>query len=318
MRFPPPEVIASWPVPDYTNPISRGPTLLIVELTILPVALICVALRLYVRYFMVRKTWWDDWLMVVAAIFGTGVTICVVLASQKYGWNIHVWDLTLVQMIQGRQVSIAGQTLFVFASGFEKLSILATYLRIAVSGTWFRRLTWASIVLVNLVMLVFTIVLWTQCNPASEYWNLFATDRTCEAEGPPLMGQASATVFTDLVVYILPMPTLYQLKLPQWNRIVLMAVFGLGGLVCVAGIMRTVWVHHVVYSTYDITWEGFYLWIWTAVEVNLGVICGCIPALRPLLSHWNGQRSGYSSSTIITETRRGLDIGVYVISTNDV
>lgn len=36
-------------------------------------------------------------------------------------------------------------------------------------------------------------------------------------------------------------------------------------------------------ETYDVTWEGFSLWIWAAVEVNLGVICGCVPALRPLI-----------------------------------
>lgn len=26
------------------------------------------------------------------------------------------------------------------------------------------------------------------------------------------------------------------------------------------------------------------MWVWAAVECNLGVICGCVPALRPLLS----------------------------------
>lgn len=45
----------------------------------------------------------------------------------------------------------------------------------------------------------------------------------------------------------------------------------------------TIWSWKVVEEeTYDVTWEGFYLWIWAAVEVNLGVICGCVPALRPL------------------------------------
>jgi hypothetical protein len=68
MRFPPPEVMASWPVPNYKDPVTRGPALMIVELTILPVALICVALRLWVRIRWLRKSWWDDWLMVVAAV----------------------------------------------------------------------------------------------------------------------------------------------------------------------------------------------------------------------------------------------------------
>ena len=79
MRFPPPSVIATWPPANHVNPENRGPALLIVELTILPVALICLALRLYVRVYLVRRSGWDDWLMVGAAIFGTGVTVCVVL-----------------------------------------------------------------------------------------------------------------------------------------------------------------------------------------------------------------------------------------------
>src|ERR1700761_334911 len=68
MRFPPPEVIASWPTPNYKDPVTRGPALIITELTILPFALTCVALRLWVRIRWLHKSWWDDWLMVVAAV----------------------------------------------------------------------------------------------------------------------------------------------------------------------------------------------------------------------------------------------------------
>ena len=67
MRFPPPEVIASWPIPNYAHPVNRGLILLIVEFIILPISLICVGLRLYVSYFMVWKKRWDDRLMVAAA-----------------------------------------------------------------------------------------------------------------------------------------------------------------------------------------------------------------------------------------------------------
>lgn len=40
----------------------------------------------------------------------------------------------------------------------------------------------------------------------------------------------------------------------------------------------------VFVETYDVTWEGFWMWVWAAVECNLGVICGCVPAIRPLMS----------------------------------
>ena len=68
MRLPPPEVLASWPAPNYTNPQTRGPALIIVELITLPIALICLGLRLYARVHVMGRTDWDDWLMVAAAV----------------------------------------------------------------------------------------------------------------------------------------------------------------------------------------------------------------------------------------------------------
>jgi len=68
MRLPPPEVIATWPKPNYVNPETRGPALIVVEILTLFLAVTCVALRLYVRIAMMRKTDWDDWIMVGASV----------------------------------------------------------------------------------------------------------------------------------------------------------------------------------------------------------------------------------------------------------
>lgn len=95
-------------------------------------------------------------------------------------------------------------------------------------------------------------------------------------------GQSISTVATDFIVVVLPLPTLLRLQLPFLQRLALLILFSFGFVVVLAGCMRAYWSHHVVYETYDVSWEGFHLWIWTAVEANLGVICGCVPALRPL------------------------------------
>jgi hypothetical protein len=68
MRLPPPEVRATWPKPNYVDPETRGPALIIVELTILPLALLTLALRLYARVVLLKNGGWDDWLMVGAAV----------------------------------------------------------------------------------------------------------------------------------------------------------------------------------------------------------------------------------------------------------
>lgn len=68
MRNPPPSVIASWPTANYVNPVSRGPALLIVELTIGSIAIVTLLARLYVRIFKVNKSGLDDWLMLAAMV----------------------------------------------------------------------------------------------------------------------------------------------------------------------------------------------------------------------------------------------------------
>ncbi|KAK8024950.1 hypothetical protein PG990_002773, partial [Apiospora arundinis] len=284
MRFPPLSVIATWPRPNYIDPPTRGPALIVTELTTLLVALICLALRLWIRVRQLHKAWWDDWVMVVAGICCAGTTLDVILATQLYGWDRHVWDVPYWMLVQGRKVSAAGQAFFVFASGLGKLSILLSYLRIALPGTLFRRLTWGAVAFNVLTMIVFFVLLWAQCSPPSSYWNLDRTEQDCISEVPGIMSQAVVTVLTDFIVYVLPMPTLYRLSLPMRQRVGLMVLFGLGGVVVVAGCMRTYWVHRVEVETYDVTWEGWDLWIWAAVEANLGVICGCAPILRSLVS----------------------------------
>ncbi|KAM5386887.1 hypothetical protein ACJZ2D_000180 [Fusarium nematophilum] len=309
MRNPPPEVVATWPQPNYDDPEHRGPALLIVELTIMSIAIITLLARLYVRIFKVNKSGLDDWLMLAAMVsivihlltvmgvlqvFGVGVTICVILSAQMYGWNIHVWDLTKSQAIKGRQVSIAAQTLFLFSSGLAKNSILVSYLRIAPAHSWLRRLTFATIGLVTALIFVFLIVLWTQCK-----------------------SQAITTVVTDLLVCALPLPTLFKLRLPLSQRIALIVLFSLGLVVVFAASMRAYWTHFVTEETYDVTWQGFYLWIWTAVEANLGVICGSVPALRPLFrSIFRSKSSSYYNKTASHPYPAGTGHGVVTTITS--
>jgi hypothetical protein len=125
MRSPPPEVVATWPRPNYVDPITRGNTLMIVELTLLPIAMIVVFLRLWVRIAWLKKSWWDDYLMLLAMVcgqtdrkgrqsgsakirqvFSIGTTVLVILASQLYGWDRHVWDVRIPTLVTGRKVSL--------------------------------------------------------------------------------------------------------------------------------------------------------------------------------------------------------------------
>lgn len=125
--------------------------------------------------------------------------------------------------------------------------------------------------------------------PIWHYWTLFADWGNCISEWPPLAGQGITTVLTDIAVYLLPMPTLFRLQMPRSQRISLIILFGLGTVVVIAGIMRTYWVlrveiRYVEDPSYDLTWDGFNIWVWTALEANLAIVCGCAPTLRRLFT----------------------------------
>jgi hypothetical protein len=132
----------------------------------------------------------------------------------------------------------------------------------------------------------------------SSYWDLLANARDCVPEGPPLIAHAATTICSDFLVWVLPLPSLYRAKLPFSQRLALIVLFSVGLLVVFAACIRTYWVHYVVDETYDITWEGFHLWLWTAVEVQLGVICGCVPWLKALFKFWRTRKT----VTDITDT----------------
>ncbi|EFE32779.1 uncharacterized protein ARB_00237 [Trichophyton benhamiae CBS 112371] len=63
MLVAPPEVIASWPKPNYVNPEHQGPHLTIIVLSSFAISSAVVALRTYVRVKIKKNAGWDDWLM---------------------------------------------------------------------------------------------------------------------------------------------------------------------------------------------------------------------------------------------------------------
>lgn len=67
-RDPPPEMIASWPPPNFSNPQSKGPTLLIVELLLITIVCVVVLLRIYSRVYLRKTFGLDDWFILPATV----------------------------------------------------------------------------------------------------------------------------------------------------------------------------------------------------------------------------------------------------------
>lgn len=121
-------------------------------------------------------------------------------------------------------------------------------------------------------------------SPVESYWR-FPPPATykCLDEGKVMLGGGIVSSFSDFMTVILPIPIVMRLQMPLWHRIGVCVLLCLGIVVTIAGSLRTYWTWKSLMASYDETWYAYPLWIAAAVEIDVGVICACAPALKSIL-----------------------------------
>jgi hypothetical protein len=64
----PPEVYYSWPRPNYVDPVTEGPALMIVGIVLSAIAILLVAARVYSRLFITMALGIDDLLILISLV----------------------------------------------------------------------------------------------------------------------------------------------------------------------------------------------------------------------------------------------------------
>ncbi|SPO02882.1 uncharacterized protein DNG_05560 [Cephalotrichum gorgonifer] len=278
-----PEVIASWPAPNPTNPETRGPTKTILTALIWAVATGILFLRLYTRRCISHRMGWDDYLVTSAYIPATAFSVVGIAMDHASRWNRHIWDLTPEWIAKGLQLRLAGFALFDLATTLTKLSILVLIHRLTKpTSIHLRRFILALVVLNLLGMITYLYLILLQCRPLSSYVAVFSSSRQCSDEGRSLLIAGIWNTVMDAVLVLLPLVIVIRsISLPRPQIAVVIFLFAMGGLVSVAGAVRTYLLY--VQSTaldYDFTWRSGPSYLAGTVELYLGIVCVSIPATR--------------------------------------
>lgn len=132
------------------------------------------------------------------------------------------------------------------------------------------------------------IFLWVyQCN-VPNLWDYMAdiyVTMTCKLDSMTvLMAVGGVGIFTDVVIWLIPIPMVWQLQLNTRERILAVCTFGVGLVACVGSVMRLVAVRKFLYyGNLDGNDSRDPINAWAVVEMNLALICACVPALRALV-----------------------------------
>ncbi|MCJ1247664.1 hypothetical protein MMC30_004879 [Trapelia coarctata] len=91
------------------------------------------------------------------------------------------------------------------------------------------------------------------------------------------------TILTDILILCMPIRQVWKLQLSQRSRIALTFIFLMGGLVCIASVVRVTTLFQV--EDEDLTYSLVGIANWSSIEFALAVISASLPTLRPLLLH---------------------------------
>ncbi|KAE8383231.1 hypothetical protein BDV26DRAFT_161176 [Aspergillus bertholletiae] len=292
MKLPPADVLASWPEANYIDPTTRGDSVLVVTIVFATLGFVITLLRLYTRLKITCSPGIDDILIVIAMAFTIAMCVIICLATERYGGNRHIWDVPLDWLSTASKLNLLFQILFSLSSSFTKLALLWFCKRLLGAGskglyTRYNIVLIVGIVFVALLCLIFLLVCIFQCRPIYAYWDFQPTyPHHCMNDGAVVFAASLINIFTDFLATALPLPLIWNLKLPARQRIAVMSIFSLGIIVNVAGTVRTVYVYKSMIASYDMTWFGWPVFLTASIEINLGLICASAPALRPLIAHF--------------------------------
>ncbi|KFX95781.1 hypothetical protein O988_05637 [Pseudogymnoascus sp. VKM F-3808] len=123
-----------------------------------------------------------------------------------------------------------------------------------------------------------------------------------------LYANAGINICSDIAVLITPMPTLRSLHIPRRQKVGLIFIFAFGACACVTSILRLYSLHIISTST-DIVWDIPDIAKWPSVEVNIGIVCACLPLLKPLIRRFAPRLLGNTLLGAPEETFKGGPLG---------
>ncbi|KAH6692856.1 hypothetical protein BKA61DRAFT_280099 [Leptodontidium sp. MPI-SDFR-AT-0119] len=244
-------------------------------------ASIFVLLRCYSRLYILRRFWWDDWVMLVAAVFMIVIAVALIWIS-TVGLGLHVWDVEAENIATIIKLYWIMRQFYVLVQVLLKVSILIFYLRVF-PVRWMQISTWLIIAYLLLHGVAFFIPVIVQCRPIARLW-----DKRIEGSCIPLVDLlipgAVFSILEDVVILILPIPCISKLNIGRGKKVSLVTLFSVGFVACLTSMIR---LKSAVDSrdTLDETWESITLVAWSLAELTVATICVCLPSLKAILNH---------------------------------
>lgn len=303
----PPEVIAAL-AKETQSPLIIGLTAAATGL-----ALVAVLLRFFTRIRFVGSVGSEDHFVALSMVFSGCASACLIQGA-RYGNGRHLIN---VPMENGKFVLLYlyfGIIAYHFSLFCTKMSILLQYRRIFTLKDSRKPIYIVMGICVATALTAIICAIFT-CIPVDSFWNLYKMPYAkCMNKDAMYHANAGFNIFTDLLVAALPVRALWKLQIPMRQKVALIMILTLGWFVVIISALRLHFLILVAKHPKDQTWYSGPAAYWSALEVNLAIVCACAPALKPLIvrvvpafgTRFGGSKPAYASSSTHPHT-----IGTY-------
>lgn len=277
---------------------DRGPAVFAVTLATLVVGTFFFIARLVCRTLIVRRVSWDDYFIILAWFLAAGLTIAINIGT-RFGLGRYDDNIPEDHRLPLKKTEYVFSVIYNPALMALKTSILVFYLRLSKNTQQVLSVaSWIVLVIVNVTGVVLTFMNIFQCSPVKAAFSLYEGEAKCIPLLTVFVCSAPVNIVTDLAILALPIPVLTGMRLPKRQKYILVFTFSLGIFVTIVDVVRIYYLQQAISTIYttpssdpsaifgdspDFAWNASLSLMWSAMEVNVGMICACIPTLKPLI-----------------------------------
>ncbi|KAL5116293.1 hypothetical protein ACEQ8H_005851 [Pleosporales sp. CAS-2024a] len=267
------------PIRDESNKIR------VTNIVVAVVSAACCLLRFFYKGFAsgFGELGLDDYAVLGATALGVPTVVAIDRGFVPNGLARDVWTVPFDHITAFVRWLYILEIVYFLLIAAVKLTLLFFFLRIFPKPI-IRRMVWATIIFDVLYGTSFAMVGAFQCKPISHYWTQWDGEGTGQCVNVNALAWTNAiiSIVLDIWMLILPLYEVFQLQLSWRSKIGVAIMFLVGTFVTVVSALRLQSLVHFGASS-NPTWDQADVIYWSNIEINVGIICACMPSLRVIL-----------------------------------
>ncbi|KAH8685687.1 hypothetical protein BGZ60DRAFT_559506 [Tricladium varicosporioides] len=310
VSFPMPDIEGALAPPEGVTPNFEHPKDHISTLNI-AVQSLCVSIvtlhffaRMYVRVNIQQTFGREDYICVISwMVF---VLYCANTLTMSYsGGGFHQWEVTKETHEVFLQILYRNSIIYGPAALLTRITLLLLSMRVFAV---FRKTVVSIYVFIGIMTGYYLTVLVIKiriCTPIASFWDS-SIEGTCFNQPVLFIADTVVSVMTDFGVLAIPIPLVWTLRLGFWQKVRILTLLGAGAVASGVTVLRLVLVVDLVESP-DMTIDVVVFSILGTIELAIGLLCACAPALHALLMRIIGHRQEKSR---IKSSNPDIELGV--------